>query len=149
MTIYPDASFLVSWLYKPDPLNSKARVWFANHQGDDFLVSDWARFETVNTLRDLCLRPQAPKPELIEALRRYFSHLLQVGPFDFAAVDWDETLKDAHQISASFAARLKARSADVLHVAILEQLNPDLFVSGDKDQLALATARGFRSVRFF
>ena len=96
MTIYPDASFLVSWLYKPDPLNAKARAWFAKHQGDDFLVSDWARFETINTLRDLCRRPQPPKAELSEALRRYISHLLQVGPFGFAAVDWDEVLKDAH-----------------------------------------------------
>jgi predicted nucleic acid-binding protein len=149
MTIYPDASFLVSWLYKPDSLNAKARVWFARHQADDFLISDWSRFETINTLRDLCLRPHPPRQELIEALRRYFSHLLRAGPFEFAAVDWDEVLKDAHQISAAFAARLKARSADALHVAILEQLNPDLFVSGDQDQLTLATARGFRSVRFF
>ena len=47
-------------------------------------------------------------------------------------MDWDEVLKDAHQISAAFAARLKARSADVLHVAILEQLNPDLFVRAIK-----------------
>jgi hypothetical protein len=149
VTIYPDASFLVSWLYKPDPLNGKARVWFAQRQTDDFLISDWSRFETINTLRDLCLRPHPPRRELIEALRRYFSHLLQTGPFEFAAVDWDEAFKDAHQISAGFAARLKARSADVLHVAILEQLNPDLFVSGDKDQLTLATARGFRSARFY
>ena len=149
MTIYPDASFLVSWLYTPDPLNAKARVWFATHQADDFLVSDWARFETINTLRDLCLRPHPPKPELIEALRRYFSHLLRVGPFELAAVEWDEALRDAHQISAGFATRLKARSADVLHVAILEQVNPDLFVSGDRDQLALAAARGFQSVRFY
>jgi hypothetical protein len=87
--------------------------------------------------------------ELIEGLRRYFSHLLQAGPFEFAAVDWDEALRNAHQISAGFASRLKSRSADVLHIAILEQINPDLFVSGDKDQLALATARGFRSARFY
>ena len=149
MTIYPDASFLVSWLYKPDPLNAKARLWFARHQAGDFLISDWARFETINTLRDLCLRPHPPRQELIEALRRYFSHLLRAGPLEFVAVDWDEVLKDAHQISAAFAARLKARGADVLHVAILEQLHPDLFVSCDQDQLALATARGFRSVRFY
>jgi predicted nucleic acid-binding protein len=149
MTIYADASFLVSWLYKPDLLNAKARSWFARHQADNFLISDWSRFETINTLRDLCLRAHPPRQELIEALRRYFSHLLQVGPFEFASVDWDEVLKDAHQISAGFAARLKVRSADALHVAILEQLNPDLFVSGNKDPLALATARGFRSVRFY
>jgi hypothetical protein len=35
MTIYPDASFLVSWLYKPDPLNAKARTWFSRHQADE------------------------------------------------------------------------------------------------------------------
>ena len=42
MSIYADASFLVSWLYTPDPLNAKARVWFIKHQTEDFLVSDWA-----------------------------------------------------------------------------------------------------------
>jgi len=40
MTIYPDASFLVSWLYKPDPLNTQAGAWFSGHQTDDFLISD-------------------------------------------------------------------------------------------------------------
>ena len=149
MTIYPDASFLVSWLYKPDPLNTQARSWFGRHQADDFLVSEWARFETVNTLRNLCLRPRPPKPELVEGLRRYFAHLLETGPFEAVAVDWDEALKDAYQISAGFSTRLKVRSADALHVAMLEQLNPDLFVSGDQDQLLLATARGFRSERFY
>jgi len=149
MTIYPDTSFLVSWLYKPDPLNTKARAWFAKHQSADILVSDWARLETVNTLRDLRLRPHPPKAELIEGLRRYLVRLLRSGPFELSAVDWDEALRDAHQISASAAGRLKARSADILHVAILEQVNPDLFVSGDQDQLALATARGFRSARFY
>jgi hypothetical protein len=51
MRIYPEASFLLSWRYRPDPLNAKARGWFARHQADDFLISDWARFETINTLR--------------------------------------------------------------------------------------------------
>lgn len=88
MTVYLDSSFLVSWLYKPDPLNGKARNWFLRHDRDDLLISDWARLETVNTLRDLLLRPRPPKPELIEGLRRYFTHLLRVGPFEFTAVDW-------------------------------------------------------------
>lgn len=126
MTIYPDASFLVSWLYKPDPLNVKARVWFAQHQTDDFLISDWARFETINTLRDLCLRTRPPKQELVEGLRRYFSHLLQVGPFEFVAVDWDEVLKDAHQISAGFAVRLKARSAWTTNASVVVEATTSL-----------------------
>jgi len=40
-------------------------------------------------------------------------------------------------------------SADVLNVAILEQLNPDLFVSGDKAQIVLAKARGFNCGTFY
>ena len=51
--------------------------------------------------------------------------------------------------AATRDALFAASSADVLHVAILEQVNPDLFVSGDNDQLTLATARGFRSTRFY
>ena len=48
-------------------------------------------------------------------------------------------------LSASLAARQKARSADTLHVAILEQINPDLFVSMDADQVSLALRRGFKA----
>jgi hypothetical protein len=32
MTIYPDSSFLVSWLYKPDPLN-KDQLTLATARG--------------------------------------------------------------------------------------------------------------------
>jgi hypothetical protein len=38
------------------------------------------------------------------------------------------------------------RSADVLHVALLEQIAPDLFLTRDGDQFALAQARGFKSL---
>ena len=37
----------------------------------------------------------------------------------------------------------------VLFGSILEQLNPDTFVTGDGDQAALAVARGFRAVTFY
>lgn len=37
------------------------------------------------------------------------------------------------------------RSADVLHVALMEQITPDLFVTRDKDQHALAASRAFVS----
>ena len=148
MRIYPDASFLVSWLYTPDIHNRKARTWFSAHQAADWIPSDWSRFETLNTLRGLCLRTNGPRPELVEALRRYFNHLIHCGPFEFERTDWQEVLRDANQISAGFAARIKARSADTLHIAILEQINPDLFVSGDRDQIALATSRGFQALSF-
>ena len=50
---------------------------------------------------------------------------------------------DCAKISAAFGATLRMRSADTLHVALLEQLNPDLFVTRDRDQFDLAQARGF------
>lgn len=148
MRIYADPSFLVSWLYSADTQNRKARTWFAAHQTADWILSDWSRFETLNSLRSLCLQTSGPKPEQIEALRRYFNHLTDHGPFDCERVDWHEVLRDCNLISAGFANRLKARAADTLHIAILEQINPDIFVSGDRDQIALAKVRGFQSVSF-
>ncbi len=148
MRVYPDASFLVSWLYSADVNNGRARRWFGTHQTDDWIISDWSWFESVNALRALCLATGGPRRDLVEGLRRYFKHLLYVGPFALERIDWDEVLKDANQISAAFAARQRARAADTLHVAILEQVQPDIFVSGDGDQIALAVARGFNAVQF-
>ena len=148
MRVYPDASFLVSWLYSADVNNGRARTWFSAHQTDDWIVSEWSWFESVNALRSLCLASGGPRRELVEGLRRYFKRLLRVGPFDFERVDWDDVLKDANQISTGYAARQRARAADTLHVAILEQVQPDLFVTGDRDQTLLARARGFNAVQF-
>src|SRR5438874_1874872 len=112
MKIYADPSFLVAWLYTQDINNPKARRWFANHQSADWILSDWSRFETLNTLRGLCLRTNGPRRALAEALRRYFNHLLYHGPFEHERVDWAEVMRDANQISTAFAATMKARSAD-------------------------------------
>lgn len=48
----------------------------------------------------------------------------------------------------SFSVRQRMRSADTLHVAMLDQLLPDLLVTADGDQHALAVARGFRSEKY-
>jgi len=148
MRIYPDTSFLVSSFYSGDVNHGRARAWFSRHQNDDWILSEWSRFETINSLRSLCLRPNGPPPEVAEALRRYLNRLLRQGRFNQKRIDWQEVLRDANQISAAFASRMQARAADTLHVAILEQVNPDVFVSGDQAQLALATARGFSAVPF-
>ena len=61
---------------------------------------------------------------------------------------WLDAIADCHQISAAFGTRLKCRAADTLHVALLEQVNPDIFVSGDQEQVDLASARGYQAVCF-
>jgi len=146
VTIYADSSFLVSWLYAKDVNHGKARNWFAARQRESWLVSPWAELETVNALRSLVLQTHGPTAESMEGRRRYFKRLFSAGPLERSTVDWTEGLKDAHQISAALAARVKCRAADLLHVAILEQLNPDVFVTFDREQALLATQRGFNTV---
>ena len=148
MRVYADTSFLVSWLYVNDTHHAKARQWFINHVTENWVVSPWSEFETINAVRSLCLRSPGPSREYAEGLRRFFKHLFVEGPFEREDVDWDLVLRDAAQISAAHAVTIKSRAADILHIAMLEQVNPDIFVSGDGDQVALATARGFRAQAF-
>ena len=148
MRVYADTSFFVSWLYVKDIHHGRARHWFSTHAREEWIVSPWSEFETINSVRSLCVRSPGPTREYAEGLRRFFKRLFAEGPLERQEVDWDIVLRDAAQISAGYAATLKARAADILHVAILEQRNPDIFVSGDGDQVSLAIARGFRSVDF-
>ena len=146
MKIVPDTSFLVSWLISQDVNHGKAAGWFASRAAEDWIISPWAEFETVNSLRSLVRQTPGPSAVSIEARRRYFKHLFQQGPLIRQTVDWLVAIKDAHEISFALAMRLPVRAADTLHVAILEQVNPDVFVTFDKDQSAVATNRGFQTV---
>lgn len=144
MKIYADTSFLVSLLYTHDAGHPAAWKFYQANAANDWLTSEWSFFETANSLRQLCVR-YGVRPEMAEGLRRYFKNLHRFGPFALAATDWPEMLRDSQQISAACAALLPAASADLLHIAILEQLNPDLFLTRDKKQHALARARAFDS----
>jgi hypothetical protein len=144
--IYADPSFLVSLLFVRDRGHGAARAAYLAQGAAEWVTSDWSLFETFNSLRQLCLRSQGPRPEVPEALRRYFKHLHVSGKFAQVDTDMTEALQECHQISTAHANTLRMRSADVLHVALLEQLRPDLFITRDDDQHALAQARAFRSL---
>ena len=144
MTIYADTSFLVSYLYPRDPRHATAAHFFRVQPADAvWLTYTWSQFETINTLRQLCLQKPGPTPPVIEAIRLPFKHWHKKGPFRLDRVDFDDALTDSRTMSAAFGASLRMRSADTLHIAILEQLNPDAFVTRDSDQCALARRRGF------
>lgn len=142
MKIYADTSFLVSLLYPGDPKHGAVVAFFAQRQGDDWLTTEWSAFETLNTLRQLSMAPPGAKPQAIEAIRRLFKHWHRHGPFQREEVDMSVALAEAHQLSAAHGNSRRMRSADVLHVALMGELNPDLFVTRDKDQYALAVAAG-------
>jgi len=143
--IYADPSFLVSLLFARDRGHATARAAFLAQGAAEWLTSQWSLFETYNSLRQLCLRTAGPRPEVPEALRRYSKHLHVAGKFTQVDTDMTEALHECQQISTAHGSTLRMRSADVLHVALLEQLQPDLFVTRDDDQHALARARAFQS----
>jgi predicted nucleic acid-binding protein len=143
MTIYADTSFLVASLYAGHPQHVTARTFLLAHAADDWFTSQWSRFETLNTFRQLTRDPAGPKIAAVESLRRLFRHLHRRGPFVNFDSDLESAAQECQRISAAWAVKLKMRSADVLHVAILDELRPNLFVTRDKDQHQLANELGF------
>jgi predicted nucleic acid-binding protein len=145
VTIYADTSFLISFLYAGDLNHGKARQFFRSHGADTWLISAWSQYETVNALRSLCLAPNGPKPAFIAGVCQLFKRLQRDALFTYSDTDWDDAFREANRLSAAVASHIKSRAGDSLHVALLAQLKPDLFVTFDKDQSVLAARRGFRT----
>jgi predicted nucleic acid-binding protein len=125
LIIYADSSFLVSCLCSFGTGHRAARAFFSLHITDDWVTSNWSQFETVNSLRQLRrINPKLP-PELPEGLRRLFKKWPERGNFSLERTDGEEAIDEAARISAAFGTSFRARSADVLHFALLEQINPD------------------------
>ena len=143
MRIYADSSFLVSRLYPPDKGYAAAQLFFSQHARATWLTSGWSQFETANSLRQLCRAPAGPSAIVVEAIRRLFKRWHERGPFEAVEVQMEEAVQECQQLSAAHATALQMRSADVLHVALLEQINPDLFVTRDAAQYELALQRAF------
>jgi predicted nucleic acid-binding protein len=144
VTIYADTSYLVARLYPGDLHHAQAKRFFSRHAAATWVTSSWSQFETVNALRQLCLHRPGPDKALIEAIRLLFKHWHKNGPFQLERLDLEEALNDCRKISAAFGASLRMRTADTLHVALLEQIQPADFVTRDRDQFDLAQRRGFK-----
>jgi predicted nucleic acid-binding protein len=145
MKIYADTSFLVSLLYQPDLAHGAASAFFLSQPEAEWVTSDWLQFETANSLRQLCLKPGGPGTAMMEGVRRLLKRWHERGNFVRAEVELSEALIECQQLSTAFGNSMRMRSADVLHVALLEQINPDLFVTRDTEQFKLAHQRAFPS----
>jgi predicted nucleic acid-binding protein len=143
LKIYADTSFLVALLYRPDRRHPAVRQCFQNQTGAEWVNSSWSLFETANTLRQLSLSRPGPAASTMEACRRLLKHWHDRGSFRTASVQIEDALFECQRLSAAYATGMRMRAADVLHVALLEQIEHDLFVTGDHDQHALAKAHGY------
>jgi predicted nucleic acid-binding protein len=144
VTIYADPSFLISYLYRGDTGHLRARQFFRQRYEETWLTSQWSAFETINSVRQICLQRPGPDRSRVEGLRLLFKRLHKTGPFESLRLDLNDAVIECAIISSAFGTAMRSRSADLLHVALLEQISPDLFVTRDKDQFDLAQARGFR-----
>jgi predicted nucleic acid-binding protein len=144
LRIYADTSFLVSYLYYADTGHATARALFAKHAADDWVTSEWSRFETINSLRQV-VRGGWKAPHA-EATIRLFKHWHRTGPFEAASPGLDAAMPECQQLSAAHGTISTMRAADVLHVALLDQLRPDLFVTRDQDQFTLAQTTGWSAL---
>lgn len=143
MRIYADTSFLVALLCRTDKAHAGSRNFFLTHASDMWLTSSWSLFETRNAIRQLCLMSGGISPGQAEAVLRLFRHWHRNGNFETVGANLNEAAREVQQLSATHATTLRMRAADALHVALLEEINPDLFVTRDRDQHALAVARAF------
>jgi predicted nucleic acid-binding protein len=62
------------------------------------------------------------------------------------SVDWDDVLAQAAELSRAHAARLLARSLDLIHVASAQIVQCKTFISADDRQLAVAKATGLKTI---
>ena len=98
MKIYADTSFLVSLLYPGDRQHGAAIAFFRQWEGEDWQTTDWSQFETVNTLRQLCLGRPGAQPHAIESIRRLFKHWHRNGSFERHDVDLGGALSEGPTI---------------------------------------------------
>jgi predicted nucleic acid-binding protein len=61
-------------------------------------------------------------------------------------LDWTESLRQAEAVAERLAWTKPCRSLDLWHVAIALEIQAGIFVTFDKDQLALAQAAGLRAM---
>ncbi|PWU16710.1 MAG: hypothetical protein C5B50_13000 [Verrucomicrobia bacterium] len=144
--IYADTGFLVSLNVHSDAHSAPALKFYETNQDRIWLWSPWHRVELFNTLRQLT-RDNA-KPFTVGEAKGVIHEIeadVRVGYFTHKEADWRDVLRKANEISAASAFNHPCRSADLLHVAYAVELSAQLFVSYDRDQLALAKAAGLQT----
>ena len=143
MTIYPDTSFYVALRFARDAHHLAATRYIEKRTDDVFLWSPWHRVEVANTFRQMTLgtRPLLPEADARRIINRV-ERDIRLGYFLHMEADWRDVLRSAYELSVDHACRIRARTADLLHLAYARELGADLFVTFDSDQLAFAEAAG-------
>jgi predicted nucleic acid-binding protein len=136
---YADTTFLVS-LYGRDANSRVARQLLPSQPV--FLVTPLGGAEFVNAVESLVFRNYWSRSEASAVMDRFLeqrsSGVFRAVPF--VSEMWDK----AAELSRKHTAAIGTRTLDVLHVAAVLLLKPDVFFTFDKRQAKLAKALGVK-----
>ena len=101
------------------------------------------RLELRTTVRQ-CAYGGLIKPADARRILRYVGEDLDDGTLVHEATDWTGSLRQAEDLGEKLAWTNPCRSLDLWHVAVAVEIKAEIFVTFDKDQLALAKAHGLK-----
>ena len=84
-------SFLV---VQARPAQRQGPCLVRQHQADDFLISDWSRFETIKHIAGFVFAATSAQARIDRGLEALFLSFAASRPLELTAVDWDVVLKD-------------------------------------------------------
>lgn len=140
MNIYLDASFLVS-LYSTD-VNSSTAVRTLQRSDRMLIISKLAELEVANAL-DLRVFRKEIAAEQATTSWQNLTKDFDDGVFQLRPIP-ERSFERAKQISQQTTARLRTRTADLLHIAVVLDLGCKCLYSFDERQRKLANSMKLR-----
>ena len=133
MVVYADTSFLFS-LYAMDGNSAQAH---AERLETPIAFTAFQRYELLNALRLSVFRKEmtAPQHRAVQAL---IATDMRQGVLSSFQVNWAEVYTHAEALSTAYTPKIGCRALDVLHVAIAQVLNINMFYTFDIRQRKLA-----------
>lgn len=142
MSSYFDTSYLVA-LYVPND-HTIAALRHRERTGREVIVfTPLHRLELRTTVRQ-CVHSGLLALAEGRRILRHIEDDLDDGTLRHTPFEWTQSLRRAEAVADRLAWMKPCRSLDLWHVAAALELGAEIFVTFDKDQLALARAEGLR-----
>jgi predicted nucleic acid-binding protein len=141
VVIYADTSALVP-LYV-DEARSQTIDRYAASLEEGFVFTPFHRLELRTALRLRVFRKESTNEELKGALRQMDEHV-RVDLLRHVPLDWNDALREAETVAATYLIQVGVRSGDLLHVASALVLDATEFCTFHQRQAELAKRVGLK-----
>lgn len=146
MRLYADTSWWLAYKCRADSHHAAAITLFDRLSEAEVLWTPWQRVEVFNGFRQVERAGLLATGDSNKAIR-LLEKEVQLGYWTHAEFSWTDAVRTACKISETHSLHRTVRAMDLFHVAVAVEIATDAFVSFDEEQLMLAKAAGFRTVR--